>query len=102
MRQRWAGLVGDVGGTHARFALVDAQGHVRHPRPFAAQDHPSLMAVMAEYVEDTVGCHRPPRAVIAVAGPVLDGEIEFTNLDWRISEGDLLTQFEFDAVKADQ
>jgi glucokinase len=34
-----------------------------------------------------------------VAGPVLDGEIEFTNLDWQISEGDLLAQFEFEAVK---
>jgi len=30
---------------------------------------------------------------------VLDGEIEFTNLDWQISEGDLLAHFEFEAVK---
>ena len=37
--------------------------------------------------------------MIAVAGPVLDGEIEFTNLDWQVSEGDLLAHFEFEAVK---
>jgi glucokinase len=37
--------------------------------------------------------------VIAVAGPVLDGEIEFTNLDWQVSEGELLAQFEFEAVR---
>jgi glucokinase len=30
---------------------------------------------------------------------VVDGEIEFTNLDWQISEGDLLAHFEFEAVK---
>ena len=36
MKPQYAGLVGDVGGTNARFALVDAQGHVRHPRIFAA------------------------------------------------------------------
>jgi glucokinase len=29
----------------------------------------------------------------------MDGEIEFTNLDWQISEGDLLAHFEFEAVK---
>jgi glucokinase len=99
MKPQYVGLVGDVGGTNARFALVDAQGHVRNPRIFAARDYASLADVIAEYLETTAGKKRPPRAVIAVAGPVLDGEIEFTNLDWQISEGDLLAHFEFEAVK---
>ena len=38
MKPQYEGLVGDVGGTHARFALVDAQGHIRNPRTFAARD----------------------------------------------------------------
>lgn len=99
MKPVWTGIVGDVGGTHARFAVVDPLGHIRHPRTFLAKEYPSLTAVLGEYIETTVGRRRPPRAVIAVAGPVLDGEIEFTNLDWQISEGDLLAQFEFEAVK---
>ncbi|WP_309090986.1 glucokinase [Phenylobacterium sp.] len=99
MKPQYTGLVGDVGGTHARFALVDAQGHVRNPRTFQAKDYASLTDVIAEYLETTAGKRRPPRAVVAVAGPVLDGEIEFTNLDWVVSEGDLLGQFEFEAVK---
>jgi glucokinase len=99
MKAHWVGLVGDVGGTNARFALVDAQGHIRNPRSFPCKDYPSLDAIVAEYIETTVGKKRPPRAVIAVAGPVLDGEIEFTNLDWRVSEGDLLAHFEFEAVE---
>ncbi|RAK59090.1 glucokinase [Phenylobacterium hankyongense] len=99
MKPQYEGLVGDVGGTNARFALVDAQGHVRHPRSFPARDYASLADVIGEYLETTAGRKRPPRAVIAVAGPVLDGEIEFTNLDWQISEGDLLAHFEFEAVK---
>ncbi|MDB5449549.1 MAG: glk [Phenylobacterium sp.] len=99
MKPQYEGLVGDVGGTNARFALVDAQGHVRNPRSFPARDYASLADVIAEYLETTAGRKRPPRAVIAVAGPVLDGEIEFTNLDWQISEGDLLAHFEFEAVK---
>lgn len=99
MKPHWVGLVGDVGGTNARFAVVDAQGHIRNPRSFANKDYKSLADIMAEYIETTVGRKRPPRAVIAVAGPVLDGEIEFTNLDWVVSEGDLLAHFEFEAVE---
>jgi glucokinase len=99
MKVHWVGLVGDVGGTNARFALVDAQGHVRNPRSFPCKDYASLADIVAEYIETTVGKKRPPRAVIAVAGPVLDGEIEFTNLDWHVSEGDLLAHFEFEAVE---
>jgi len=99
VKPQYVGLVGDVGGTNARFALVDAQGHIRHPRSFLARDYGSLAEVMDDYLTTTAGKKRPPRAVIAVAGPVLDGEIEFTNLDWQISEGDLLAHFEFEAVK---
>lgn len=99
MKGHWVGLVGDVGGTNARFAVVDAQGHIRNPRSFPCKDYPSLDAIVAEYIETTIGRKRPPRAVIAVAGPVVEGEIEFTNLDWRVSEGDLLAHFEFEAVE---
>jgi glucokinase len=98
-RPVYEGLVGDVGGTNARFALVDPQGHIRNPRIFPCKDFGSLAEVIDEYLKTTAGKLRPPRAVIAVAGPVVDGEIEFTNLDWQISEGDLLAHFEFEAVK---
>lgn len=99
MKVQWTGLVGDVGGTNARFAVVDPQGHIRNPRSFPNRDYGSLADIIAEYVETTCGKKRPARAVIAVAGPVIDGEIEFTNLDWRVSEGDLLAHFEFEAVE---
>jgi len=99
VKPQYIGLVGDVGGTNARFALVDATGHIRNPRSFAARDYGSLSAVIGDYLETTAGRKRPPRAVIAVAGPVMDGEIAFTNLDWQVSEGDLLATFEFEAVK---
>lgn len=99
MKPHYVGLVGDIGGTHARLALVDDTGHIRNPRTFMAREYDGLADVIAEYIETTAGRKRPPRAVIAAAGPVLDGEIEFTNLDWYVSEGDLLAHFEFEAVK---
>ena len=99
MKTRIAGLVGDIGGTNARLALVDEDGHIRHPRTFAAADHGSLIEVVGHYLDAVAGGKVPPRAVLAVAGPVLDGEISFTNLDWRISEGELVGTFGFEVAK---
>jgi glucokinase len=98
MKTNWTGVVGDVGGTHARFALVDDEGHARHPMTYRARDFGSLTEVLEKYLGGTTPRKRPPRAVMAVAGPVLDGEIEFTNLDWQVSEVELLAHFEFEAV----
>jgi glucokinase len=91
--------VGDVGGTNARFALVDSERRVRNLHVYSAANYASLSDVITDYLERTMGRRRPPRAVLAVAGPVLDGEINFTNLHWTVSEGDLLATFEFEAVK---
>lgn len=99
MKPRYVGLVGDVGGTNARLALVDAEGHVRNPRTFPAADYASLSDIVEEYLDTTAGRQRPERAVLAAAGPVVDGEIEFTNLSWRLSEGELIARFGFEAVK---
>jgi glucokinase len=98
MKGAMRGLVGDVGATNARLALVDQEGHIRFPRTFAAREYASLTDIIAEYLETTAGRKHPPRAAIAVAGPVVDGEIEFTNLDWRLSEVDLVAAFQFEDV----
>ncbi len=95
----YSGLVGDVGGTNARFALVDGEGHLRHTKVYTCANYGGLDEIIAEYLEETAGKRRPAKAVVAVAGPVVDGEIEFTNLDWQVSETDLIASFGFDAIK---
>ncbi|WP_332773461.1 glucokinase [Phenylobacterium sp.] len=99
MKTVYTGLVGDVGGTNARLALVDNTGRIRNPKTYPAAEYGALSEVIAEYLETTAGRQRPDKAVLAVAGPVVDGEIEFTNLDWRVSEGELIGTFEFHAAK---
>ena len=54
----YTGLVGDVGGTNARFALVDEKGHIRNPRSFPARNYATLSDVIAEYLETTCGRKR--------------------------------------------
>lgn len=83
-------LVGDVGGTNARFALsrmVDGVPRVEHHESFPAEAHPTFLDGVRAFL---AGCDaRPDGGVIAVAGPVTDGFIDLTNSPWRVSEAEL-------------
>jgi glucokinase len=86
-------LVGDVGGTNARFALADITGPT--PRLFACEsflcaDYPGIEEAIEHYLRSAPAQGARPRAAaIAVAGPVTGGAAEMTNGPWRISEAAL-------------
>lgn len=84
-------LVGDLGGTHARLALADLAA----PTPTMAgiREYPSAQfaapdALLRTYLAESG--RKPAVAAIAVAGPVVQGEVHFTNLGWRLCEADLI------------
>lgn len=82
-------LVGDVGGTHARLALsADPSGPLDH-RIDLTGEFPDFRAVLERYLELTGLARLPERAVIAVAGPVIAGEVRFTNRNWLLRETQL-------------
>lgn len=94
------GLVGDIGGTHARFALATGgQDGVRDPKTYDNKDFSSLEAVIETYLHETQAGKPPPAAVLAVAGPVTDGAIRFTNLDWEVSEDRLRREAGFSQAR---
>jgi glucokinase len=82
-------LVGDVGGTHARFAVAvrsaggswQIQQRVDLSEPFR-----SFGAALRSYLERIGLTALPSVAAIAVAGPVAAGAARFTNRGWDISE----------------
>lgn len=79
------GLLGDVGGTHARFALLTGGtgAGLRDELTFPSADFPDLASAMEAYLRATGAA--PRRAVVAVATPVLGDAVQFTNLPWRFS-----------------
>lgn len=84
-------LLADIGGTHARFALLD-KGAVTHIETMRADTYDSAAAAATAYLS----AHKaaPVRAVLAVAGPVHAGEdaIELVNhRDWNFSQKDFKT-----------
>ncbi len=95
------GLVGDIGGTHARFALAEADGGrpvLQGEKTLVNAEHASAEAAIEAYLAGAGG-PRPERVVLAVAGPVTDGAIHFTNSDWRLSEARLRTHGGFRAAR---
>jgi len=81
-------LLGDIGGTNSRFALVDEGVAVRDIEKFKNDDFPSLEAAAREYL-DRKG-HPKVRALsFAIAGPVTEEPISLTNRDWRFTRASL-------------
>ncbi len=80
-------LAGDIGGTNARFALVDvtdATARIVHERRYPSGSAPGLAPLVRRYL-DEAGTS-PERACYGIAGPVVDGECRTPNLPWTVSE----------------
>src|SRR5215475_8338785 len=76
-------LVGDIGGTNARFAIAEPGGRPDNVRKFPVAGYPGLAEAVEDYLS---GIPKPDEAVIAVAGPVLGDEVAFTNNSaWQFS-----------------
>jgi glucokinase len=80
-------LVGDVGATNTRLTLV--AGPARPPSVLQEVVLPSgryagLEEPVREFLRRAPG--RPSRAVFAVAGPVVEGRADLTNLGWVLEE----------------
>ena len=82
-------LVGDIGGTHARFAFAtagdDGAPIIEEERKLVCADYASVEEAINGYFRLANGDGRPKQASIAVAGPVTDESVEFTNSGWKVS-----------------
>ena len=81
-------VVADIGGTHARFALAEVQGgrviSLDKELVFPTSDHASFGSAWRSFGE-ALDQALPTSAAIAIAGPVEDDLIRFTNNPWTIS-----------------
>jgi glucokinase len=75
-------LVGDIGGTNARFAIAESGGLPHDERKLPVAQYPTLLEAVEDYLS---GIPAPEEAVLAVAGPVLGDEVRFSNSPWRFS-----------------
>ena len=78
-------LAGDIGGTHARLAIVELDGRtvrVVRERTYASRDFPGLTPIVHAFLPNGGGAVE--RACFGIAGPVVDGVVSTSNLPWRV------------------
>ncbi|HEY0328423.1 MAG TPA: glucokinase [Rhodopseudomonas sp.] len=91
-------LLADIGGTNARFALLQggAVGAVAH---LVGRDYPSFAEAMAAYLRGQPGGGKVRAAHLAVAGTVVNGRCVMTNSPWVIDAAELKAAFDIPSVR---
>jgi glucokinase len=83
-REGWR-LLGDVGGTNARFALQAGPGAPPEAiMQYRCADFESLEAALRRYLVDQGG-RQPQQAAIGIANPIDGDQVRMTNHAWQFS-----------------
>ncbi|MBR0712781.1 glucokinase [Bradyrhizobium liaoningense] len=96
-RTRGCALLADIGGTNARFAMVE-DGVVGPVTYVKVADFPTVKDAVADVLSRSVLSAPVKTAVLAVAGPVENNRCVMTNSPWIIDGAELQPAFAFDTV----
>lgn len=95
-------LVGDIGGTNARFAIAkrDLAGQIQISNVviLLGDEYPSFNAALLEYLA-RIGADRPCQALLAGAGPVQGDKIALVNRNWVIDRAEIEAECDFKRVR---
>ena len=92
------GLIGDIGATNSRLALVEPDGSFAQIRVFPTEEFSGLGDMIEAYFASKARAHKPPRAVLAVASPITGDKVIFTNAPWSFSIDELRRRFGFERL----
>ncbi len=86
-------LVGDVGGTNARFARVESPGALpTQAATYAAAEHATLQDALQRYLAEQAW-PAPRWAAIGIANPITGDRVQMTNHHWSFSIEQVRRQF---------
>ncbi len=92
-------LIGDIGGTNARFALANRRYPGFHDViQLKCADFETSGDAVRHYLEQ-VKVDKLDAVCLAAAGPVVDHRIDVTNNHWDLSSESLASRFDVDAVR---
>lgn len=94
-------ITGDIGGTKTNVALFETDGETLSApvaqRSFPSNGYDSLEAIVAEFIAE----HRPrlTHGCFGVAGPVVEGHVDATNLVWDVNAEALASALDLEHVE---
>lgn len=95
-------LIGDIGGTNARFALVTPDTfELRDIHSLPCADYPSLADAVRDYLTRVGhgGGQAPREACLAFACPIHDDRVRMTNNAWEFSKREVQAALGLDLFK---
>ncbi len=93
-------LVADIGGTHARFGLIEAAGmRVSHVKSMRCADFETPATAALAYLADQHVTNLPTRAAFALAVAIDDGPLKLTNGDWIFERNQLRAELGLDQLE---
>ncbi|WP_137936057.1 glucokinase [Chitinivorax sp. B] len=91
-------LLGDIGGTNARFAIqLVENGQFEHIQTLACADYPTPLEAIEHYLAQT-GTQRPRWAAVGIANPVTGDLVKMTNHHWSFSIEALRSKLQLDKL----
>ncbi len=92
-------LIGDIGGTNARFALADTTTPgFGSDLTLKCEDYDSAYVAIRHYLTE-VDADQPDVICLAAAGPIVNRSVRFTNNHWIISADGLAQEFDISRVR---
>jgi len=91
-------LLGDIGGTHARFAIL-ADDRIGSSETLAVRDYPRFADSLAAFLSRHSEARAFARLFLACAGPIENERCELTNSSWIIDAAELRASFNWAAVR---
>lgn len=89
-------LVGDIGGTNARFAWLEAPGApLDAVATYRCAEYPTLLDAMQRYLAEH-GKPLPRWCAIGIANPVVGDHVKMTNHHWSFSISEVQRRLEMD------
>ncbi|WP_421725137.1 glucokinase [Bauldia sp.] len=90
-------LIGDIGGTNARFALLsDEDAAIDRIPNLGTADFNTIGDAIAEALAEREAA--PKTAILALAGPITGDRVPLTNCDWIVEPKALIQRFDLDDV----
>lgn len=93
-------LVGDIGGTNARFGLVSPSAKVLDWRSYPVEHYPTIEDALTDYLAARGEQPMPPKAALAVASAITGDQVSMTNHPWSFSIAALKSRFGFERFEA--
>ncbi|MGZ8541945.1 MAG: glucokinase [Chitinophagaceae bacterium] len=92
-------LAGDVGATKTHLSLIKFDGEnyaILKEQKYKSSDYQNIIDLVDSFFKDII---LPDSICLGVAGPVLDGHVKLSNINWEINKDELSDHFRVKKVQ---